>query len=78
MRLIDADELKRKFYYSEGTSEKDKAWIATIRRYINEAPTVYNFQREFEFLLKKFKYLDDYASGLISKDDFINNWISKE
>lgn len=39
-RLIDADELLKQFRYGENDTDIDKAWTATIRRAIKQAPTV--------------------------------------
>ena len=39
-RLIDADALKAEWIRGENDSETDKAWITTVRRSINDAPTV--------------------------------------
>jgi len=41
-RLIDADALLKKFHYGEFDTDVDKAWTATIRRAIKDAPTVVN------------------------------------
>ena len=39
-RLIDADELKKKFKHGKNDTVIDSAWTSTIRRAITAAPTI--------------------------------------
>lgn len=51
MRLIDADELLKKFSYGGvADTEEDKAWITTIRRTIKAQPTKYDIDKVVEQL----------------------------
>lgn len=39
-RLIDADALKQRYVARNSDSPFDKSWISTVRRTINDAPTI--------------------------------------
>lgn len=49
-RLIDADELLKRFRYGEADTDNDKAWISTIRRMIKEQPTAYDVDKVVELI----------------------------
>lgn len=67
MRLIDADELIKKFKYSDAHTEDENVWCATFRRMIKEQPTVddgYN------------QALEDFANALLDgeqNEEFVYN-----
>ena len=45
-RLIDADALKDLYHHSVHNSDIDTAWVCTIRRSIDKAPTIIPAEEE--------------------------------
>lgn len=39
-RCIDADDLKNEWKYDKRDSSYERSWVATVRKSINDAPTV--------------------------------------
>ena len=58
MRLIDADELIKKFKYSDTHTEDENVWCATFRRMIKEQPTAYSIDKVVEELERLHKECD--------------------
>lgn len=49
-RLIDADDLIKKFRYADANTEEENIMCATVRRMIKEQPTAYDPDRVIEQL----------------------------
>lgn len=64
MRLIDADELIKKFKYSDAHTEDENVWCATFRRMIKEQPTVDDgYNQALEDFVKECVEYKDLAFG---------------
>lgn len=57
MRLIDADELIKKFRYAEADTDEEKDMCAAVRRMIREQPTAYDVDKIVN-ALERDKFVD--------------------
>lgn len=72
MRLIDADELIKKFKYSDAHTEDENVWCATFRRMIKEQPTVENKKQVEEVRAdERAKVLEK----ILNSEKFFGNYI---